>query len=371
MSFKVVKSRKKKTLIISAADYHSSSIADGILIEAIKHAIKSDFNRNHPWRVVIILLEENSTLMIERLSLLDLTRLGMNVECLVVDDKDKKLKPLQIYSQYELLNLHPHELVWPENADSYPLYDLLKQRIINLAPDLVEIRKKTGSQVESYSINGLEFARVNRGNPNVIRFGITGMQNYSTSTEHTVLNEANFYELKILVDNLKKYRSADSPDKTHPYYKLRSEAWLESLIRKDVRVIDPNLSNDFVYSQIPAWQADKRSIIDLLTVNHDGRLVIIEIKASEDIQLPLQGLDYWLRIEQARLRNEFISRRLFKDIRIADAPPLLYLVAPQLRFHRSFSQIASCISASIDTFKIGINSNWRNDVKVRTFKRVN
>ena len=81
-----------------------------------------------------------------------------------------------------------------------------------------------------------------------------------------------------------------------------------TLLRKNIRVLDEGLDERYVYSQIPAWRGDERSVIDLLTVNHQARLVVIEVKASEDAQLPMQGLDYWLRVEQARLRGEFQRR---------------------------------------------------------------
>src|SRR5262249_7559449 len=145
----------------------------------------------------------------------------------------------------------------------------------------------------------------------------------------------------------------------------------ESILRRDIRALDPTLDQHHVYSQIPTWRGGQRSVIDLLTINHVGRLVVIEIKATEDAELPMQGLDYWLRVEQARLREEFGRRGLFVGVRFADTPPLLYLVAPRLRFHRAFAIVAQCLSGEIEALQIGINANWRRGVKVRTRERVN
>jgi hypothetical protein len=166
------------------------------------------------------------------------------------------------------------------------------------------------------------------------------------------------------------YRRADTPDARHPFYRLRTEAWLESLLHRDIRALDVTLDPRFVYSQVPAWIGDERSILDLLTINHEGRLVVIELKAAEDAQLPLQGLDYWLRVEQARVRGEFARRGLFSGVELADAPPLLYLVAPRLRFHRSFNVVANCIAPDIEARRIGLNTNWRAGVKVREVERL-
>ncbi len=46
-------------------------------------------------------------------------------------------------------------------------------------------------------------------------------------------------------------------------------------------------------------------MIDVLTVNRDGRLAVLELKADEDIHLPLQGIDYWARVAWHHARGEF------------------------------------------------------------------
>jgi hypothetical protein len=173
------------------------------------------------------------------------------------------------------------------------------------------------------------------------------------------------------VQQIREYRCAQTPDRRHPFYHLRAEAWLEALLRHGIRAIDVNLDERFVYSQIPAWHADERAVLDLLTITQAGRLVVIEIKASEDVQLPFQGLDYWLRVEQARVRGEFVQRGLFAGIELADQAPLLYLVAPRLRFHRSFTTLAQCIAPGIEVHRIGLNTNWRAGIRVHSRERLN
>ena len=37
-------------------------------------------------------------------------------------------------------------------------------------------------------------------------------------------------------------------------------------------------------------------MLDLLTLDRNGRLTVIELKADEDLHLPLQALDYWIRV---------------------------------------------------------------------------
>ena len=143
------------------------------------------------------------------------------------------------------------------------------------------------------------------------------------------------------------------------------------MLRRDICQLDATLDDRYVYSQIPAWRANDRSVIDLLTVNCDGRLVVIEIKAVEDPQLPIQGTDYWLRVEQGRVSNEFKQRGLFPGVQLSGQAPLLYLIAPRLRFHRTFAVVAQCLAPQIEAYQIGINANWREGVKVHTRTRVN
>ena len=65
----------------------------------------------------------------------------------------------------------------------------------------------------------------------------------------------------------------------------------------DVSVVDGRLDPSWQYSQIPAFSASDRAMIDVLTATTAGRLAVVELKADEDIHLPLQGLDYWSRVE--------------------------------------------------------------------------
>ena len=37
-------------------------------------------------------------------------------------------------------------------------------------------------------------------------------------------------------------------------------------------------------------------MLDLLTLDRNARLVVLELKADEDLHLPLQALDYWIRV---------------------------------------------------------------------------
>jgi len=63
---------------------------------------------------------------------------------------------------------------------------------------------------------------------------------------------------------------------------MHPERWF--LVLKNIRVLDQQLAVDVsVYSHSPS----DRAMIDVLTCTRKGRLAVIELKADEDIHLPL------------------------------------------------------------------------------------
>jgi hypothetical protein len=364
----VLKSGGQTVLAIGVSEAESQADIDGVvaagLVSSAAFNEKRDEN-DRAKRLWFCLPKGRSQTAIERLSLLDVSHLGARIECFDVAEEDEEMTNVRPVTQDELLNSHPREVIWPGVSTPDERW---RERIINLAPDLIETRRDAKTGRERFEIKGLEFARLNAGGQ--AKFGVAGTLSEG-ETSLITLTESNFGEIESLVRDIVRYRSADCLDRRHPFYLLRAEAWLESLLRRDIGRLDATFDDRFVYSQIPAWRADERSVIDLLTVNYDGRLAVIEIKAAEDPQLPLQGTDYWLRVEQARLRNEFKKRGLFEGVAIADSSPLLYLVAPRLRFHRTFATVALCVSHRIEAYRIGVNANWREGVKVHTRERLN
>jgi hypothetical protein len=85
---------------------------------------------------------------------------------------------------------------------------------------------------------------------------------------------------------------------------------------------------------------------------HDSRL---ELKADDDLHLPLQALDYWSRVRQLQREHAFEKYGYFPGIELSDQPPLLYLVAPTLRIHPSSDVVLRHLSPEIPWEMIGLN----------------
>jgi hypothetical protein len=97
-------------------------------------------------------------------------------------------------------------------------------------------------------------------------------------------------------------------------------------------------------------------------LSRDGRLAVLELKASPDIQLPLQALDYWMRVRWHLERREM--NHLFPSQPVLQSPPRLLLVAPALSFHSTNSIVLRYFSPEVEVERIGVNSDWQSHMKV-------
>ena len=111
-------------------------------------------------------------------------------------------------------------------------------------------------------------------------------------------------------------RHAEGP-RDHVLWRMHPERWLESLVVKNVGALDERLQLESLSTQVPAFSASDRAMIDVLSVTCDGRLAVVELKADEDIHLPLQGSDYWSRVAWHHSRGEFQKFGYFQGRELA------------------------------------------------------
>lgn len=216
---------------------------------------------------------------------------------------------------------------------------------------------------------GLEFARARLA-------GIAGSFHsteeivFGVGAEERLLEPHNEAEFAELAHCLSDARHPYGP-RQHPLWRLRPERWLESLVAGDVSVVDGRLEPSCFCSQVPAFSAADRAMIDVLTTTHAGRLAVVELKADEDIHLPLQGLDYWSRVEWHHARGEFPRFGYFEGRELSNEKPLLFLVAPALHVHPSTDILLRYLSPEIEWEFVGIDERWREGVRVVFRKRPN
>ncbi|MDR3698670.1 MAG: hypothetical protein P4L56_03485 [Candidatus Sulfopaludibacter sp.] len=203
----------------------------------------------------------------------------------------------------------------------------------------------------SLRVRGIEFAELAGGE---LWFGIR---------ERRPALDYHRGEIARLAEELDRARSPEA-DRESALYRQYPEAWLESQVRAQIEKLDPSLAPEPIYGQVPAFAGGERGIMDLLAVDRRGRLAVVELKASADLHLPMQALDYWIRVKWHLDRGEFTAAGYFPGIELRPKPPRLLLVSPSLEFHPSSESVLAFFAPEIDVERIGLGMDWRRKVQV-------
>jgi len=234
------------------------------------------------------------------------------------------------------------------------------ERVRALVPE-AEVNVVAPSEIV-FRLHGLEFARA-RLTPLSGTFRNSESVVFGIGPAEYVLDETNQTAFGELLKRVMEQRRAGGSH-ANLFFRLAPERWLESLIKRDVRAIDERLDPGCVYSQVPAFASTDRAMLDVLTSTVDGRLAVLELKANEDIHLPLQGLDYWARVRWHQQHGEFARNGYFAGRELSSAPPLLYLVAPALHVHPKTDILLRYLSPRIDWTLVELDERWREAVRV-------
>ncbi|HMF55649.1 MAG TPA: hypothetical protein VK619_04765 [Pyrinomonadaceae bacterium] len=271
-----------------------------------------------------------------------------------IDEGWQKLSPVRALERDELWTQEQEKFRRPPRTS----LSALAERIVALAPEAIDVvRARRG---ETLRYNGLAFARVRRViDVERVWFGIEG-------SRRRPLDDESLADWEKLLEELKEHRRAEAEDHRHALYKLAPEAWLESILRRDITRLDPGLIIAPLYAQFRTSRVSNAAArpVDLLALRREGRLVVIELKVNEDREHVFQGVDYWQRIEAHRRSGDIERARLFGEVQIMDEPPIVYLVAPLLRFHRAFQTLARSVAPDIEIYRFDINEDWRAGVRV-------
>lgn len=213
-----------------------------------------------------------------------------------------------------------------------------------------------------FRLYGLEFAREapHAG-------GLSPLFQFGLGREQSPLDAASRPLFHALLRQLNEQRRPEG-DPRAPLFSLRPEAWMESVLRQrpdrlDL-LADSATTSSSIYVQTPIFRSGLRDVVDLLTVRRDGVLLVCELKADEDLDLPFQGIDYWLRVRFHQQRGDFERMGYFPGVSLHPTPPHLLLVAPALRRHPRMDALLRWISPHIPCLCIGINEQWRQDLQV-------
>ena len=338
-----------KTQLAAMADITCKLPPEVILTHAILWLERIGSRNKKPIRKLWVIAEKRQARALQKLHALltDYRKAGINIFSI-----DRKADPPQLIDLpprgvRELFREKPPKLVLPAAIQSTHT----AQKIIELSPDEIDV--VITRQGETLRFNGLPFARVRT------MLGIEKAWFGSGRVMHP-LNDASWKRLEELVYQLRLHRAAAAPNKRHQLYRAAPEAWLESILRRNIKLLDPNLILSPIYNQF-RFVRDK---IDLLALRRDGRLVIIELKTQPDRAAVFQAADYWRKIELQRRRGLLDRANLFGGREILDMPALVYIAAPAWSFHRDFEYFARCLTPEIELWRFELHEAWRADVKV-------
>jgi len=254
-------------------------------------------------------------------------------------------------------------------------------RLLALVPgaarERVEIRPRSATEV-GLLLHGLEFACVRHG-ASAHSFAREDEIAFGAGPSETPLTPENEDLCRDLLRGLFQSRHADGA-RTDPLFRMAPERWLESRLRTALPELLPELRGDLVYNQVPALSTGDRGMLDLLALDRNARLVVLELKADEDLHLPLQALDYWMRVRALNADRQpaaaaaaplsaFTRSGYFPDVELSPLPPRLILLAPALRIHPANEAVLRYFSPEIDWQFLALAEHWRRELKIVFRKR--
>lgn len=337
------------TPMAAIADVTTTLTVESIFTAAILWLEKLGMRKKKPVNDIWIICEKRQAKNAQKLHALLSERWKSKITIFEIDRKREPpfLRELPRRQIRELWREKAAKLVLPAS----PKPSETAEKIVDLDAGAIDIIfSKHG---DTLRFNGLPFARVRT---------MLGQEKawFGVGRDRRILASKNWDDLAELVELLATNRSPNSSNKRHEFYRTAPEAWLESILRRDIRLLDANLILSPIYNQF-RFVRDK---IDLLAIRRDGRLVIIELKTQPDREMVFQAADYWRKIELQRRRGVLAAADLFDGREILDKPALIYLAAPAWSFHRDFEFFARAVSPEIELWRFELHENWRKNLRV-------
>jgi len=339
----------EKVPMAAIADITGSLTVESLFTAAIIWVEKLCLRKRKPVNDIYIICEKRHAKNAQKLHALLTERWKSKITVVEIVRREDPPRLVELPKRKirDLWREKPGKLVLPERSQPTNT----SQHMIKLSPEEIDVIYS--KQGETLRFSGLPFARVRTMlEKEKAWFGV--------GRERRILTDENWGDLMKLVELIKLNRSAETPNKRHEYYRTAPEAWLESILRRNIHLLDANLILSPIYHQF-RFVRDK---IDLLAIRKDGRLVIIELKTQPDREMIFQAVDYWRKIELQRRRGLLAAADLFDGREIADKPATIYLAAPAWSFHRDFEFFARTVSPEIELWRFELHENWREKVRV-------
>ncbi len=365
--------------IIGVSEAESTSTIDGILTLGIlwlDYCRRHSDARRHFGGLKVIVPRAAYRTTAERMAWLN--HAAADFQLFTLDERSEELEPVDIRDSGNQVARLMHAFSPQAALDRcQPGIDRIMHLLPPDAKARIEIRPRSATEA-GLLLHGLEFARVRHG---------AGSQSFAPQDEITFGAGANETPLTTETEDLcrelcARLFASRHRDGVHkdPLFRIQPERWLESEFRAGLSDLLPSLRGEMLYSQVPALSSGDRGMLDLLTLDRNSRLVVIELKADEDLHLPLQALDYWIRVRALnadrqrtaggdRPLSSFEREGYFPGTEISSLPPRLLLAAPALRIHPANMPVLRYLSPEVDWELIALSEHWRQQLQIVFRKR--
>jgi len=364
--------------VIGVSEAESGAMVDGVLTLGIlwlDHCRQKGDGRRHFGGLKVIVPTGAWRTSAERMAWLN--HGAAEFELFTLDERSEELEPVDFRDTGNLDSRLVHAF---SAAAAIERCAAGVAQVIGLVPaaarERVEVRAGSASEVGLH-LHGLEFARVRHGFA-AGSFTQRDEVTFGAGANETPLTEESEEMCRALLERLFLSRR---PDGTHtdPLYRMQPERWLEAELRAGIAELLPGLRWDLMYTQVPALSTGERGMLDLLTLDRNGRLAVIELKADEDLHLPLQALDYWIRVRAlnadrqlgvgGRMLSAFERRGYFDGAEVSELSPRLLLVGPALRIHPANEPVLKYFSPQVEWELLAVGEHWRRELKMVFRKR--
>jgi hypothetical protein len=364
--------------VIGVGEAESGAMVDGILTLGIlwlDHCRQKGDGRRHFGGLKVIVPAGAWRTTAERMAWLNHT--AADFQLFALDERSEELAPIDFRDTGNLESRLVHAFSATAAIERCQAgIDRLFGLIPAAARERVEVRAASATEV-GLLLHGLEFARVRHGFA-ASSFAREDQITFGAGGNETPLTEENERLCRDLFARLFLSRHADGAH-TDPLFRLQPERWLEARLRGGIAELLPGLRGDLLYTQVPALSVGDRGLLDLLTLDRNGRLAVIELKANEDLHLPLQALDYWIRVRAlnhdrqpgggGRPLSAFERQGYFAGAEVSPLAPRLLLAAPALRIHPANEPVLRYFSPQVEWELIALSEHWRRELKVVFRKR--
>ncbi len=365
--------------VIGVSEAESAAMVDGILTLGIlwlDHCRRQGDGRRHFGGLKVIVPAGQWRTTAERMAWLN--HATADFQLFTLDERSEELAAVDFRDTGNLESRLVH--AFSANAAIERCQQGIARLMSLISPparERLEVRATSPTEVGLH-LHGLEFARVRHGVA-AHSFAREDEVTFGAGINETPLTEENEALCRELFLRLFQSRHSDGAH-TDPLFRMQPERWLESRLRANVAELMPGLRGDLMYTQVPALSSGDRGMLDLLTLDRNGRLAVIELKADEDLHLPVQALDYWIRVRAlnadrqpgagaTRQASAFERQGYFGGAEVSPLEPRLMLVAPALRIHPANEPVLRYFSPQVEWELVAVSEHWRRDLKVVFRKR--